>query len=122
MDDKIKGGWPGGPRRPSEVGEDDPAPRLARMDEIEGQVASRRLRLTRKGRRRRVLWGMVLSVILAGGLGWYLGASRQPTPQEFADEMSRSGERGLDISGEVNRTLLELWRMEEVEAGRGRRE
>lgn len=66
--------------------------------------------------------GVLLSVVVAGGVGLAMGLSSRRSAEEILAQQ-RAAERpsDLQISREVNRTLLELWRMEEVEAQRNRR-
>jgi len=53
---------------------------------------------------------------LAGGGGFLLGLSSHRTAEEMATELTVSQNLNQAISKEVNRTLLELWKMEDVEA------
>jgi hypothetical protein len=65
--------------------------------------------------------GIGASVLVAGGLGLALGAHNRKTAEEImAEHVQAARPTGQDISREVNRTLLELWRMEDAEAGRDR--
>lgn len=64
--------------------------------------------------------GLVVSLLVAGVIGWVLGVSAHETAEEITEAAQEQRVEDLDISREVNRTLLELWRMEEIEAQRGR--
>jgi dihydrodipicolinate synthase/N-acetylneuraminate lyase len=63
---------------------------------------------------------LVMGISLAGGVGLILGHSAHTTPEELAKEVEAQQNPDAGISREVNRTLLELWKMEEVEAARAR--
>jgi hypothetical protein len=92
------------------------------MDELEDARARRSVERRRRARNVRLIWGFILSLVAAGGLGLALGLESHATPEELA--APAQGPRGpldREISEQVNRTLLELWRMEDVEAGRARR-
>ncbi len=62
----------------------------------------------------------MLSLVLAGVIGFGVGrAVREPTAEFVLPGGSRSG-LDKEISEQVNRTLLELWKMEDVEYARGK--
>lgn len=65
-------------------------------------------------------WGFVVSLVAAGSVGLYLGIQSHTSPRDISERAEDRRIRDLDISQEVNRTLLELWRMEELEAQRAR--
>ncbi|MFQ5536026.1 MAG: hypothetical protein ACE5GJ_01120 [Gemmatimonadota bacterium] len=74
----------------------------------------------RRARRRRVIVGGFVVVLLALGLGLVLGIASHRTAQEVVEAQRAQRRKDFDISREVNRTLLELWKMEDVEAARSR--
>ncbi len=120
MSERIRGQFPGGPRRPQEGGTSRPPTHIPTVDEIEGAIARQTRTEEHRRRRRRVAMGFVSSLIVAGGIGFGVGrAVRKPAPEMALPERSRSG-LDKEISTQVNRTLLELWRMEDVEYARGR--
>jgi len=54
--------------------------------------------------------------------GAALGLATHTTPEALTDAMDTERARDAEISREVNRLLLELWKMEDVEAARGSRQ
>ncbi len=121
MADRIRGSFPGGPTRKDTSPQREGPPRTGRVEELEAARAARSVRIRRKARKRRVVWGFVVSLLVAGGIGLALGLGTHTTAEELTAEAQQTRTRDMDISQEVNRTLLELWRMEEVEAQRGQR-
>jgi hypothetical protein len=51
-------------------------------------------------------------------LGAGLGRASHATPHEITEAREAARARDVDISSEVNRALLELWKMEDIEASR----
>jgi dihydrodipicolinate synthase/N-acetylneuraminate lyase len=86
------------------------------VEHIEERVSRRRLERTRTRRTRRVLLGFAAATVLAGFLGGYVGFASHTTPEALTEAQQAAHRRDVDISTEVNRTLLELWKMEDVEA------
>jgi len=123
QDARIQGSFPGGPSR-RQGGEPSPPTRAVRtMDEVEAGIARRRQRIRERGRRSRAAWTAVGIGILAAALGYGLGRWSHRTPAQLQADAEVQARKQVDgfISREVNRTLLELWRMEDVEALRSRR-
>lgn len=120
MDARIKGSFPGGPRRTGEGEPTRPPPRLRTVAEIEQGLSRRSLERAR-GRRGRLRWaGALLVIVLGFAAGAALGLATHTTPQEVTEALDSERQRDAEISREVNRVLLELWRMEDVEALRNR--
>ena len=115
------GTYLGGPQGAASVKEMRRPPRLMGVEEIEERIASRASQHGRRNRRKRLVLAFLLGISAAGGLGLILGHSTHTTPEEVAEalEVKRNPDSG--ISEEINRALLELWRMEEVEFARTRR-
>ena len=120
MDDSFKGSWPGGPKRSGPKQERTRPPRLRRVEEIEATLAARTLRRKRGSRKRHLAVGLLVSVVIAGGFGWTLGLRSHTTLEEMNAEHTAQQSRNLDISSEINRVMLELWQMEDVEVARAR--
>lgn len=117
MNGRIEGGFPGGPRRQVEsLPRGDHPPRIERVGELEHRVSRRKLQRTRARRARRIALGLFGAMLLAGSAGAYIGYSSHMTAQEVTEAQEAANRRDGDISGEVNRTLLELWKMEDVES------
>lgn len=119
MSGRIRGAFPGGPSH-TELGA--PAatpPHLARVAELEAAVARRRRARTAKGRRRRVTVGVLATLAASLGLGIALGRASHASAAQLHAEAERRMADDL-VSAQVNRVLLELWKMEDVEAARGR--
>ena len=74
--------------------------------------------LLKKGARRsRVVWGVTSSAVAAAVVGLVLGLMSHSSAEELrmADERQNTAP---ELSREVNRTLLQLWKMEDLEAAR----
>lgn len=121
-DPRIKGSFLGGPSRPGEGGSPHTRP-VQTVEEIEHGLVRRRMYGVRSRRRSRSVWGMVAVVAVAGAVGYLLGLGSHRTQEELRSDAEAGARKELDlsISKEVNRTLLELWKMEDVEAMRNRR-
>ena len=119
MEGRIRGSYPGGPRKGSPPPERSRAPRLSRVEEIEAGIARRSLRLSRRRKKRRLAVGLVAALLVSGGFGLLLGVRSHTTPAEIVARTRVSRKRDLDISREVNRTLLQLWQMEDLDHFKG---
>lgn len=127
MDGKIRGSFPGGPRKKVPASERTSAPRLERVEDIEERRAQSRVRRERSRRGKRTLYVFLGSVVVSGGVGVYLGSQNATSLDEI--RASQQEEVGADdaaaemteISAEINRVLLELWKMEDVEQLRNSR-
>ena len=91
-----------------------------RVEEIEGQIARRSRRLRQRSRRRRLLWTVLLGVPMGAGVGFTVGYSTRTTPEELMHSMEAESSPESALSEEINRALLELWRMEDLEFARNR--
>ncbi len=130
MSERVTGAFPGGPRKRVTGKVRSGPPRLARVEEIEERRATRSSHRRRRRRVKRAVYGLVVSLVVGGGVGVWLGLRSRATLEEVRQEMAASkrasasdllGLGDVDLSGEINRTLLELWRMEDVEYLRNRR-
>ncbi len=120
MSDRIRGRYPGGPHRPEEGEERTRPTHLPSVEEIEVGVAQATRSAERRKRRKRVWMGFVVAMVVAGGVGFGVGrAVRPPQPEEVLPTDARS-EINKQISEQVNRVLIEEWRMEDVQYARGR--
>jgi hypothetical protein len=121
---RIRGSYPGGPRRGGDAPEPSGRPpRLESAEELDarrGRAASRRS----AQRKRRRAWSILAAaIVLAGGAGLFLGFRSHRTSRQLTDEREaeRQGELTNELNEETNRMLMELWRMEDVEFQRNRR-
>mgnify|MGYP003985502273 FL=1 len=130
MDEKLRGSFPGGSSKTRPVAERTTAPRLSRVEDLERRSAVRQQGRTRARRKKRFVLGLVVSLIAAGGTGLYFGKRSHVTLEEIRAEQetvtggAQGGGGDTDmsfLSGEVNRTLLELWKMEDIEYMRNSR-
>ncbi len=123
MEGNIRGSFPGGPRKSVPAARRTAPPRLESVEELEERRALRRLSRRRKARVGRLFYGLLASVLLAGGVGVALGVRSHATVQKVCEEeaAARSAAQKDQINQEVNRTLLELWKMEDVEYARNSR-
>jgi hypothetical protein len=118
MEERITGSWPGGPKREGDPRKRARPPRLRRVEDLEAGFAARLLRFRHRARSRRIALGLAFVLVFSGGIGWALGKVSHRTVEEVSAEYATARRRDLDISAEVNRTLLELWKMEDVQAAR----
>lgn len=119
MSTRIRGAFPGGPSRTADGAPPATAPRLPAMRELEAASARQRCERARRGRRRRVAVGILAVLGGALGIGLALGRASHATASELQAEADARAADRL-ISSEVNRVLFELWKMEGLEAVRGR--
>ena len=120
MEGRIQGSFPGGPSRKGPAQQRSGPPRLSRVSEIEERKARRSVAHSHRRRTRRLLVGFVLVLALAGVVGSGVGRGSHRTQEQLTAAQQQSRVRDFDISKEVNRTLLNLWKMEDVEAVRNR--
>jgi hypothetical protein len=119
---RIRGSYPGGPRREGagdEAGGEEPrAPRLETVEQIEERRGRASLAFKRQRRSRRVWIGLAVALVLAGGAGFYLGIRNHSTGEELtARRMAPRPAGAFDPSFETNRMLQQLWKMEDNEYG-----
>lgn len=118
MNEPIKGSFPGGPTR---RGPDDPAPpprRLRRVADIEARRLGRMVERRARTRRVRTTAALAAALAVAFGVGVALGLSSHRTAADLTAQREAGLARDRDVSSEVNRVLLELWKMEDVEHAR----
>lgn len=118
MDKPIRGSFPGGPTRRDPDEPAPPTPHLPRMADVEERTSRRALGATRRRRRLRTRLGFVLVLASGFAVGAALGYAGRTTPEELTAAREEARQRDLSVSSEVNRVLLELWKMEDVEAVR----
>jgi hypothetical protein len=113
---RIRGSYPGGPKRDrGDAGEGARTPRLERIEVVEARAGRKSRARAERNRVRRVWSGFIVAVILAAGIGLYVGMVTHRTSEEITRERNDQRELQQDITRETNRVLLELWRMEDVE-------
>lgn len=117
----ITGGYPGGPPHhdPQERTEDSDGPELRSGESVEASVAGHAVHGKKKRRKRRLVIGAVTSLIVAAGVGAYVGMQSRTTAEELAQE--EIAETETDIGKEADRLINELWKMEELERRANRR-
>ncbi len=93
-------------------------PRLDSVQELEERIAETRLARAHTRRARRFRLCFACATILAGILGYSLGFASRRTSAESPHTNQAMHRRQFDLSKEVNRTLLELWKMEDFESVR----
>lgn len=120
MEGRIKGSWPGGPKREGEGQKRTGPPRLKTVEQIEARKAARTIRTGRSKRQRRTLLGLVLCMVVAGGLGWTLGLRSHASLEEINAELAELQTEDPEMSAVINQVMMELWRMEDVEYTRNR--
>lgn len=116
--DRISGSYPGGPRR-----QDGSEPReradLERVEEFEERRSRASLQRKRERRVRRLRIGFLVALLTSAGIGLTLGLMSHRTSEELVQEREQDRTRDFDPSQEVNRMLLELWKMEDMERAPG---
>ena len=124
MDGRIRGGFPGGPSKSLPAEERTRDPRLTTVEAIEARTAHRQVRRRRRAREWRMAVSVLLSMLLSGAAGLYLGRRSHTTIEEVRAQAQQDAREASDVaslSTEVNRALLELWKMEDVEYQRNSR-
>lgn len=116
---EMRGRYPGGPSR-RQPGEEDgpsgPRPKLATVEEIEARAATGSRVHRHRMRRRRILLGFFLSLILAGAFGIWLGFQSHRTDEELAREMSeRASGTEFELDKQADRLINEMWKAEALE-------
>lgn len=116
---ELRGRYPGGPSR---KGVDDPdySPRrnvrLATVSEIEGRAVAGSEHRKKKARKKRLVRGLVFSVLLSGAVGAYLGFSSHRTDAEVAEELTQERDApGTDLEKQADRLINEMWKSEALE-------
>lgn len=117
----IRSAFPGGPTNgPDAARRTKPRLRgVAQLEEARARTAERRKHRAR-GRRTAVVLGAAALAAFSLGLG--AGFLHRATQETLTQGLRAAHTERTDmgISREVNRTLLELWKMEELEFARGR--
>ena len=110
------GAYPGGPRRHAEkekAGE-PPGFEIRGGESLEASAMAEALSRSRRHRTRRLVIGVLTSLLLASSVGAYVGMrSNQRAAEELAQEQMREGRTVLEQ--EASRLLNELWKMENLE-------
>ena len=110
------GGYPGGPRRHAEKEQAGELPGFEIQDgeSIEASAMSRSLGRSKKQRTRRLMIGLLTSLLLASSVGAYVGIrGTRKTAEELAEQQMTDGRTALEQ--EASRLINELWKMEELE-------
>lgn len=116
---ELRGRYPGGPsRNPSDDDALQPRPRreLPTVEEIEARAAAGSQLFRFRRRRRRVAFGLALSVLLSAVVGIWLGWQSHRTDQELARELRKQAvEADFDLNREADRLINEIWKTEALE-------
>ena len=118
---EITGAYPGGPAHHQEKAgaAAPPTEKLADGESIEALREGQISKLRKERRHRRVMIGLVASLIAAVGAGAYYGIRSNRVTEALArEEMIQQGE--VELNKQTDRILNELWRMEDVERGANR--
>lgn len=117
--DRIEGSFPGGPRKrdEDEDGPDHSERAFARVEDLWRHTTARFLRTKHRSRLKRILWGFAITLVVAAGVGLYVGIQSHRTAEELAREQDARAQtiKGLDLEGERQKILQELWKMETLE-------
>lgn len=115
---RIGGTFPGGPHRSG------PSPRQGHRalpptaKELEERIERHGLERSHARRVRRVRLCFICAAALSAAIGFTIGLTSHTTQAELSEAVQAQQRRDADISKEVNRTLLELWKMEDFESAR----
>jgi len=96
---RLTGGYPGGPPRhdPQGQGADSDGPELRDGEAVEASSAARVTRTRKKRRNRRLLIGLVTSLMAAASVGVYFGIQNSKTVEDLTQEqMQETGEADLE--------------------------
>ena len=119
---RISGSYPGGPSRDrSEVDKraDKRLNDLASVEQIETRRGTDEVRTRGRRRRKRLIIGLVVSILVAGSGGVFIGLQSHRTAEELAAEQRAQAEAEFNLRRESDRLINELWKMEDLErAGR----
>lgn len=113
MSGRIGGIFPGGPHRIGDGG--SAARRIRRVADVAEATGRRGRARARWHRRRRAVLGALAVAAAAGAVGVLAGRGLGADPPERAARADSASALDRAISREVNRTLLELWKMEDAE-------
>ena len=118
MDDRIGGSFPGGPHRvaPGHGKESRPLPDTVR--ELEERITRRRLARARLRRVRRIRLCFLCATLLAAVMGYAVGFATRTRRADLLRATDEGWQLDTQLSKQVNRTLLELWKMEDFESVR----
>lgn len=118
MDGRIEGSFPGGPTRRGSDATATRVPRLRRVRDIETSLAQSAMRRVRGRRRGRAYAGWAITLVVAFAVGIGLGLAGHRSAEDLTAEQQAARDKDRAISSEVNRVLVELWRMEDIEHAR----
>ena len=125
MEAGMLGSFPGGPRKSVTAAKRTAPARLASVQQIEEGAASRFSQRGSRRRHKRLLYGFLSAVVVSGGLGVYTGLQSHTTLEEVRAAEAAAAARGRagteDLSNDLNKAMMELWKMEDVEYRRNRR-
>jgi len=119
----MRGTFPGGPRKSVAAAERTAPARLGCV-QIEEQAARRYTRRGSRQRRKRLLYGFLSAVVVSGGVGMYMGLQSHTTLEEVRakEAAAAAGPAGSgELSSVLNKAMMELWKVEDVECQRNRR-
>lgn len=119
-DERVRGVFPGGPSGLGARATRRAIRRIRSMDEVQRNAVRAWSRTAHRRRWVRGFWVVAALAVLAVALGSGLGflSHRPPTHAFSPAQVQTEAERF--VQREVNRMLLELWRMEGMEGARGR--
>ncbi len=119
-DRRVRGVFPGGPSGPG----GSATPRATRpvrsMDDLQRAAARTWTRTARRRRGMRRVWVVAVMAALAAALGAGFGFLSHRSPSHALSPSQVQNDVDRLVQREVNRMLLELWKMESVEGMRGR--
>ncbi len=97
MEAKMRGAFPGGPRKSLPAAERTAPARLPRVEQIEERASGRRERRGSKKRQKRIVVGVFSAFALSGGLGLFLGLRSHTS----LDELRAAAEAAASSSATI---------------------
>lgn len=113
--DRISGSYPGGPKKRDPDDEPSEPPSFETVESVEERMRRGTAARGRVRRRRRLRIGLLVAVVVSGLGGLVVGYLSHRTTEDLTREREEERMRSFDPSSEVNRMLIELWKMEDVE-------
>ena len=122
---KIQGMFPGGPRRQDESPDegDRTGADLRSGEDVDADATASSIGRRARRKRRSILIGVLVTIVIAGATGGYIGYQAIVTAEELAAQERAKANASGKVS-ELERikddAMRELWEMEAAEAARAR--
>ncbi len=113
----ISGSYPGGPKKQTlrSKRESERHAVIPGVSDLEQWARQAKVEIRQRKRARRIKVGFVCALLVAGGVGGYVGLSTHTTPEQLAEEERSKAQAPGELSDQANRLINELWKMEDLE-------